>query len=115
MIFATRFTKSEISKPRLIRKRSYRDFDPLKFLAAVRSISWWDIYSCENVEEAVSKMSGKLSFILDNMAPIKCIQVRTKYAHWMSQNIKDKIKVRDYAQKKAAETKNMMIGYSIRV
>ena len=106
LIFATRFTKSAISKPRLIRKRSYRDFDPLTFLAAVRSLSWWDIYSCENVEEAVCKMSGKLTFILDKMAPIKCIQVRTKYAPWMSQNTKDKIKVRDNAQKKAAETKN---------
>ena len=51
-------------------------------------------------------MSGKLTFILDKMAPIKCIQVRTKYAPWMSQNTKDKIKVRDNAQKKAAETKN---------
>ena len=40
------------------------------------------------------------------MAPIKSIQVRTKYQPWMSHNTKEKIKERNLAQEKAAETKN---------
>ena len=106
LIFAIRYTKSAVSKPRMIRKRSYRDFEPAKFLESVRNLSWWDIYSCNNVEEAVTKISEKLTIILDKMAPIKNIQVRTKYAPWMSQNTKNKMNERDEAQKKAADTKS---------
>ena len=95
----TRFTKAAISKPRLIRKRSYKNFDPLLFIQSVRNISWWEVYACEDCEKAVQLMSTKLKDILDVMAPVVSVQVRTKYAPWMSQNTKDKIKERNEAQK----------------
>ena len=38
------------------------------------------------------------------MAPIKTVQVRTKYAPWMSDTTKQKIISRNAAQKKASET-----------
>ena len=105
LVFATRFTKSEVSKPRMIRKRSFKDFNVQSFVKAIQKTSWWDVYSCENVEEAVSLMSEKINSILDVMAPIKNIQVRTKYAPWMSENTKNIIKERNLAQKAAAESK----------
>ena len=40
IIFATRYTRAQISKPRIIRKRSYKNFVPSQFLEAVRKISW---------------------------------------------------------------------------
>ena len=106
LIFGTRYTRSVISKPRIIRKRCYKNFEAEQFIQAVRNTSWWDIYSCENVEEAVNMMSGRITSILNVMAPIKTIQVRTKYAPWMSQKTKDKIKERDLAQARAVETKD---------
>ena len=39
------------------------------------------------------------------MAPVKTFQVRTKYAAWISDSTKEKIKVRDSAQQIAATTK----------
>ena len=38
------------------------------------------------------------------MAPVKKYQVRTKYAAWVSDNTKEKIKIRDAAQLTAATT-----------
>ena len=88
MIFGVRYTRSAISKPRIIRKRSYRNFNADEFIQAVKNISWWDVYTCENVEEAVKIMTSKISSILDIMAPLKSIQVCTKYAPWMSESTK---------------------------
>ena len=106
MIFGVRYTRSAISKPRIIRKRSYRNFNADEFIQAVKNISWWDVYTCENVEEAVKIMTSKISAILDIMAPLKSIQVRTKYAPWMSESTKQKLKERNVAQKVAVETKD---------
>ena len=106
MIFGVRYTRSAISKPRIIRKRSYRNFNADEFIQAVKNISLWDVYTCENVEEAVKIMTSKISSILDIMAPIKSIHVRTKYAPWMSESTKQKLKERNKAQKVAVETKD---------
>ena len=104
IVTTTRYTKAAISKPRIIKKRSYKNFDPQSFLEAVRNTSWWEIYSCEDCERAVELLTSKLTAILDVMAPIVTVQVRAKYAPWMSQNTKVKIKERDDAQLLASET-----------
>ena len=87
-------------------KRCYKNFDPVQFLAEVRNISWWEVYSCENVESAAELFTNKLNNILNRMAPVKKFQVRSKYAPWLSDNTKQKIKTRDAAQEKASETDN---------
>ena len=104
IIFGVRYTRSAISKPRIVRKRMYKNFKADEFIHAVQNISWWEVYTCENVEEAVKIMTRKISSILDKMAPIKNIQVRTKYAPWMSENTKQRLKERNEAQKIAVET-----------
>ena len=44
--------------------------------------------------------------ILDQMAPIKTIQIRANYAAWMSTSTKEFLKRRDLAQATASKTKN---------
>ena len=80
IIFATRFAKNITRNPRIIKKRSYKNFNTQEFLSAVRNISWWKIYSCEDVDLAVKLLSEELTLILDRMAPIKVVQVRNNYA-----------------------------------
>ena len=63
-----------------------------------------DVYSCLDVNLAVDIFTTKLTDILDTMAPIKTFQVRTKYAAWVSDSTKEKIRARDAAQAKAAKT-----------
>ena len=107
IIFATRYTTAQISKPRLLRKRSYKNFDPVKFIEEIRKISWWGVFSeCFDCENAANILTQKINEILDVMAPIKTFQIRTKYVPWMSQKTKDMIKERNQAQLKAATTKD---------
>ena len=105
MIFSVRHTKKIISKPRMLKKRCFKNFKPEEFIEAVRKISWFDVYMTENVDTAVEMITQKLTDILDIMAPVKVIQVRSNYAPWLSDTTKKKIRERNEAQKKASETK----------
>ena len=67
-----------------------KNFDREKFMSEVKKISWIDVYLCENVELAIQLITNKLSSILDKMAPVKIIQVRKKYAPWISEPKKKK-------------------------
>ena len=107
IICATRFSKAIVAHERVTKKRSYKYFNPEAFKLAVRKISWWEIYSSNDVNEAVQKLSDNLTKILDTMAPIKIFQNRTKYAPWLSASTKNWMKLRDQALEKALDTKNL--------
>ena len=49
-------------------------------MATVQQVSWLDVYLCNDVDEAVEIFSSKINEILDVMAPMKTIQVRTNYS-----------------------------------
>ena len=104
MIFSVRHTKQIISKPRIIKKRCFKNFKPGDFIAAVQGISWYDVYMTEDVEAATKLVTGKLTAILDVMAPVKTIQSRAKFAPWLSEDTKKKILLRNEAQKRAAQS-----------
>ena len=50
---------------------------------------------------AVDIFTNKLTVILDRMAPVKKFQIRTKYAAWVRDTTKLKMKSRDTAQQTA--------------
>ena len=104
IVIGTRYTKCIVRNPRYIRKRSYKNFNSNEFLEAVQATSWWDLYTCEDPEQAVNIFTSKLTLILDEMAPMKTYQVRKKYAPWLTNGTKGLMTERDLAQKKAAET-----------
>ena len=106
LIAGTRNTKVLISKPRLIKKRSFKNFCPTTFLNAVRKICWLDIYLCDDVNNAVELFTDEITKLLDEMAPIKTIQVRSNYLPWMSEYTKTQTNLRNSMLKKAKETGN---------
>ena len=89
LIFAVRYGKSIRSAPSYIRKRSFKNFIPSDFIAAIQQVSWLDVYLCIEVDKAVELLSDKITAILDKMAPMKTIQIRTNYNPWLSQQTKD--------------------------
>ena len=105
MIFATRFSRNISRNQRIIKKRSYKNFDPAEFLGALSQISWWKIYNCNDVDLAVEMLSDEITNILDKLAPVKVFQVRTHYAPWISCTTKEWMRQRNEAQKIAGETK----------
>ena len=87
-------------------KRSFKNFNPEEFISEIRKISWLDVYLCENVNQAVELMSNKITNILDIMAPIKTVQVRTNYAPWLSEETRNLMSERNSLQSRAAQTKS---------
>ena len=101
LIMVRRFSKSFKQNIRYCKKRSYKNFNEEEFLKEIENISWWDVYASDDVDVAVDVFTSKLTEILDRMAPVKKFQVRTKYAAWLSENTKERIKDRDRAQQAA--------------
>ena len=104
ILSGTRYTKSAIRHSRFVKKRSYKNFSPNLFIQALRDTSWWELYSCNNPDEAVEIFTRKLTLILDEMAPIKKYQVCPKYAPWLSEGTKELINERNLAHKRAAKS-----------
>ena len=100
----TRLTKSIKKSSRYVRKRCYRVFDEGKFKEEVSQISWYELYLCEDLDQAVQIFTTSLTKILDRLAPVRTIQIRTKYAPWLSSSTKALIRERDQAQVLAAES-----------
>ena len=104
LIFATRYSRSIKSTPRYVRKRSYKNFNPADFIAAIQQVSWLDIYLSDDVNTAVELLSSKITFVLDTMAPMRTVQIRTNYAPWLSKQTVELMKERNLQQKKASES-----------
>ena len=102
LVFATRYSRTIKSASRYIRKRSYKNFNSEVFVSAIRQVRWLDLYLCEDVNTAVQILSSKIVFILDTMAPLKTIQIRTNYSPWLSKDTLDLMKERDKQQKLAS-------------
>ena len=100
----TRFTKSFKQLPRFVKKRTFKNFDEDIFKERVRDCGLEEIYSCKNVDAAAELLTDKLTNVLDDMAPIRKIQIRTKYAPWLSEDTKHLKLEREAAQERAAES-----------
>ena len=106
LVFAVRYSISIKSRTSYIRKRSFKNFVPSEFIAAINQTSWLDVYLCQDVDKAVRLLSDKITFVLDTMAPMRTIQIRTNYNPWLSQLTKDMMSERDRLHKLAAETQD---------
>ena len=74
------------------------------FLEEVDKISWWEVYSCGDVDIAVDIFTKKLTAILDRMAPVKKFQIRVKYGAWVTEDTKCMMQERDLAQQNASNS-----------
>ena len=104
LILITRYAKNMRDRIRYCKKRSYRNFDEKAFIEEVEKISWWEVYSCTDVDQAVDIFTRRLTDILDKMAPVKKFQIRTKYAAWVTAETKANIRDRNIAQQIATES-----------
>ena len=102
----TRFSKAEVRSARYVRKRCYKNFCPAQFCEEVKELSWYELYMCDSPGTAADILTKKLSNILDKFAPIRTIQVHTRYAAWLSSASKELIIERNEAQKKAAQRRD---------
>ena len=77
----------------------------IDFLSIFEKISWLDVYLCENVELAVKIFSEKIVNVLDQFAPVRTIQSRTKYVPWLSIETKNLMNERNNAKMKQQQVR----------
>ena len=106
LIKVTRYSKTLKNNIRYVKKRVFKNFCATSFCEAVKQLSWFDLYMCDSPSEAAEILTSNLSRILDQMAPIKTIQVRKKYVPWLSPATKELIKERDAAQARASTSRS---------
>ena len=106
LLYVVRYAQSIKKSARYVTKRSYLKFCPKDFLTELKAVSWWDLYQATDVSIALNILTKKLTKILDKMAPIRKIQVRTRFAPWLSSSTKEKMSHRDELQEQARQTKN---------
>ena len=102
MLKVLRFSKSFKQLPRLVRKRSFKNFDTQDFLEKLSESNMEEVLGCNNVDAATELLVEKLTQVLDSLAPIKTIQVRSNYVPGLSEETKMLQRDRNKAQEKAA-------------
>ena len=90
--------------PRFIRKRVFKNFEAKNFRQGLADSQLKEVLDCNDVNEATECFEDKLTMVLDSMAPLRTIQIRTKYAPWLSEETKNLMARRNAAQEKASQT-----------
>ena len=104
VITAVRCSKNAINVPKYIKKRSFKHFNELQFIEEIKKISWWQVYSSNDVNVAVHILTENITSILDKMAPIRIFQTRKKYVPWLEKETKLLMYKRDNLLSKAKST-----------
>ena len=95
-VVVTKYTRADAAKPKVVKKRSYKNFTIENFLNEINSSNINNVItSCTNVEDAALKFETMFRSILDQHAPVKVFQIRKNYAPYLSEQTKKIIEVRN--------------------
>ena len=83
-----RYTKAFKQLPRYVRKRVFKNFDEKEFLQKLNESNVNEILELNDANAATNLLIGKLTAILDTLAPIKTIQIKSKYVPGLSEETK---------------------------
>ena len=106
LLKVTRYTKSFKQLPRYVRKRIFKNFDEELFIQQLNESNINEVLECYDVNTATIMLTEKLTSVLDRLAPVKTIQVRSNYLPGLSDEAKRLQEARNHAQEKASETKD---------
>ena len=84
--------------------RSYRNYEQSKMKEELRRINWDDFFRLENPDIAWDYILNKFLPILDKMCPTRVFKVKNYRPEWITSELLEQIKDRDYFYKKAKRT-----------
>ena len=86
------------------RGRSYRNFDKRAFQNELAEINWPKFYEIDEVNKAWEFLLTQITTILDKMCPIRTFRIKNYRPDWVTNELIEQIKDRDYFYKKAKTT-----------
>ena len=81
--------------------RSYRSFDSKKFRAQLLELEWEDLYQMTDPEEAWNFILKQITIVLNVMCPVRSFHIKNYRPDWMTKELIEQIKDRDYFYSKA--------------
>ena len=86
--------------------RSYRNFNRKVFTEALLRCDWSDYYRSNDPEVAWNVLQERFLPILDNMCPVRKFKIKNYRPDWITAELVEQIKDRDYFYQKAKENGN---------
>ena len=81
--------------------RNFKNFSSSSFLDDLREIDFSEVMNCDNPDEAAELFLQLLLVVIDKHAPVKKRRVKqTVIPGWLTENIKEEMKIRDEIKKK---------------
>lgn len=90
---------------KVIKSRSFRNFNKENFLYDLHSVNWNEILNKDNLDTACNIFNEFVTNIIDQHAPIKSSRVKGNCPQWLNDDLIHAIKERDFLKKKASKTK----------
>ena len=103
MISYSRFSKEPPVPARTIRKRSYKNFEPDKYIDDLANVDWTDVLACNDLDTATETFTRKIRYILNVHAPWIIFQQRKFFSPWITEETKQLMKERDKLKQKAKD------------
>ena len=87
--------RGQIGKHKTIKIRSLKNYSLPLFLSKLRNVDWSNVTTCSDVNEAWYNFKTKFTSILDEVAPIKHVRIKTRTEPWINSMILQLIWKRD--------------------
>ena len=105
-------TKDRIEDRHDIVCRNRQKWDPKVYREKIEEIEWEDYYQIEDVDRLCDIFEEKVGKILNELAPITVTQMRKKYRKWVSEEVREEMKIRDRRERKLGDQEEVKTGRS---
>lgn len=95
------------SEPKIIKYRSYNNFDLEQFNFDASRIAWGNIKCIEDIDLKIDIFNQAITSLFDVHAPVCTIKTKRNFKPYVTYNIKKMIKIKDNARKKYEKTKTV--------
>ena len=94
-------------KKKIIKARSYKNYDVLKFKNMLLSVKWDDVLSIDNPDEMWDSMLRLIRACLDSICPIRTMILPVYTPEWLTPNIIQEMQYRDDLYKDARRSNDI--------
>ena len=108
--------RGQIGKHKTIKIRSLKNYSVHDFLNKLRNVDWSSVINCTNVNEAWENFKTKFINVIDEVAPIKHIRIKTRTEPWINNTILELIWERDkllYNSNKNKENRELRKAFNL--
>ena len=103
MVSYCRYSKEPPTPAKTIRKRSYKEFLPEKYLEDLSKINWDDVLCCDDLDVATELFTRKIRYVLNVHAPWIIFQQRKHFCPWLTEETKQLMNQRDQLKQRAKD------------